>query len=69
MQRRMLSHRAGVIIWEEHGTLSFGMIKHIYKTVRRHVSENGNFHCNYIENVEILARMLPLPSVRKFTNY
>ena len=69
MQRRMLSHRVGFIILEEHGTISFEMAKHIYKTVRRHVSENRNFHCNYRENVEILARMLPLPSARKCTNY
>jgi hypothetical protein len=69
MQRRMMSQRAGIIILEEHGTFSFGMAKYIYKTVRCHVSENIKFHCNYRENVEILARMIPLPSVKKCTSY
>jgi hypothetical protein len=71
MQRKMLSYRVGTrtIILEEHGTLSFGMAKHIYRTVRRHFSENRNVRCNYRENVEILARMVPVPSVKKCTNY
>jgi hypothetical protein len=71
MQRRMLPHRVGTrkIILEEHGTLSFRVAKHIYKTVRRHISENRNVHCNYLENVEILARMVPLRSVKKCTDY